>query len=408
MGLQSSVTKILNESQLKRLSEHKYNAGGVSILEPFLQPFWRWLVEQIPLWVAPNLLTIAGLVLNVVSTLFLIYYSPDAKSELPAWTLLFAALGLFLYQSLDAIDGKQARRTNTSSPLGELFDHGCDSVSMVFVTLGATIALNLGDRPYWLMLENFAALFVFYCAHWQTYLSGMLKFGKLDVTEGQLSVMAAYMVTAIFGSQIWLVPVPVLGVQLRILPLTFSVIGFLIQLKFNFSIIFLEGGIGKNKSTVAGTSTIFPLFPFAMVLGVGLMVAQKSPSHLFENHPCLFLLAFGMLLVKIINRLVVAHMTKSEMDFWDSCMVGPALLVVNQYFDCIISEYIVLWIAMIIMTADVTRYSYSVCQEICSYLGIYCFVITSKPPRVEFQPSEGVSAYMPPPTTTTTRQQMKE
>lgn len=38
-------------------------------------------------------------------------------------------LGLFIYQSLDAIDGKQARRTGSSSPLGELFDHGCDSVS---------------------------------------------------------------------------------------------------------------------------------------------------------------------------------------------------------------------------------------------------------------------------------------
>ena len=34
---------------------------------------------------------------------------------------------------LDAIDGKQARRTNSSNPLGELFDHGCDSLSTVFV-----------------------------------------------------------------------------------------------------------------------------------------------------------------------------------------------------------------------------------------------------------------------------------
>lgn len=33
-------------------------------------------------------------------------------------------IGLFMYQSLDAIDGKQARRTQTSGPLGELFDHG--------------------------------------------------------------------------------------------------------------------------------------------------------------------------------------------------------------------------------------------------------------------------------------------
>ena len=30
--------------------------------------------------------------------------------------------------------GKQARRTGTSSPLGELFDHGCDSWAAVFIT----------------------------------------------------------------------------------------------------------------------------------------------------------------------------------------------------------------------------------------------------------------------------------
>ena len=49
--------------------------------------------------------------------------------QAPGWAYFTAALGLFLYQSLDAIDGKQARRTNSASPLGELFDHGCDAVS---------------------------------------------------------------------------------------------------------------------------------------------------------------------------------------------------------------------------------------------------------------------------------------
>jgi phosphatidylglycerophosphate synthase len=38
-------------------------------------------------------------------------------------------MGLFVYQTLDAIDGKQARRTGSSNALGELFDHGCDSMS---------------------------------------------------------------------------------------------------------------------------------------------------------------------------------------------------------------------------------------------------------------------------------------
>ena len=37
-------------------------------------------------------------------------------------------------QTLDNLDGKQARRTGSSSPLGLLFDHGCDAFN---TTLGA-------------------------------------------------------------------------------------------------------------------------------------------------------------------------------------------------------------------------------------------------------------------------------
>lgn len=55
--------------------------------------------------------------------------SPSLVLQAPTWAFLLSALGLFIYQSLDAIDGKQARRTNSSSALGELFDHGCDAVS---------------------------------------------------------------------------------------------------------------------------------------------------------------------------------------------------------------------------------------------------------------------------------------
>jgi ethanolaminephosphotransferase len=42
----------------------------------------------------------------------------------------FSAFSYFLYRMLDELDGKQARRTGNSSPLGLLFDHGCDSFSV--------------------------------------------------------------------------------------------------------------------------------------------------------------------------------------------------------------------------------------------------------------------------------------
>ena len=47
-----------------------------------------------------------------------------ATTSVPAWVSLFAAGSLFFYQTLDNVDGKQARRTGSSSPLGLLFDHG--------------------------------------------------------------------------------------------------------------------------------------------------------------------------------------------------------------------------------------------------------------------------------------------
>ena len=49
--------------------------------------------------------------------------------QVPMYAYVLCAVGVFVYQTLDAIDGKQARRTGSNSPLGELFDHGCDAVS---------------------------------------------------------------------------------------------------------------------------------------------------------------------------------------------------------------------------------------------------------------------------------------
>ena len=98
--------------------------------------------------------------------------------QAPAWAYISSALGLFIYQSLDAIDGKQARRTGSASPLGELVDHGCDSVSMVVVILSTSVAIELGTEPVWMFFFSFMGTFLFYCAHWQAYVSGTIKFGR--------------------------------------------------------------------------------------------------------------------------------------------------------------------------------------------------------------------------------------
>lgn len=100
------------------------------MLDFIMQKFWRWCIDNwIPEWWAPNAMTLVGLIVNVFTCSLMVYYSPNAKQDIPSYALILAAIGLFIYQTLDACDGKQARRTKTSSSLGELFDHGCDAIS---------------------------------------------------------------------------------------------------------------------------------------------------------------------------------------------------------------------------------------------------------------------------------------
>jgi phosphatidylglycerophosphate synthase len=50
--------------------------------------------------------------------------------EAPRWAYLLSAISVIAYVNLDSLDGKQARRTGSSSPLGQLFDHGCDALTV--------------------------------------------------------------------------------------------------------------------------------------------------------------------------------------------------------------------------------------------------------------------------------------
>lgn len=364
----------LSAAQLRRLEEHQYSATGRSLLEPLLQVFWTWLLERVPLWVAPNAITSAGLLLNVFTCLLLVWYCPTATEEAPCWVFLLCAAGLFMYQSLDAIDGKQARRTNTSTPLGELFDHGCDAISTVFVAVGTTVACRLGTNPDWLFFCNFIGMFMFYCAHWQTYVSGTLRFGKMDVTEAQISIILMFLMSAFGGTALWDVQIPIVGLPLKTFPILGIIGGALLSCS-NYFIVIFTGGVGKNGSTIAGTSVLSPGLHIGLVIALAVIIYKKSTTELFERHPCLYSLTFGFVFAKIANKLVVAHMTKSEIYLQDTAFIGPGLLFLDQYFNGFINEYIILWLALIISLLDLLRYCAGVCIQIAGHLQIHVFSI---------------------------------
>lgn len=221
---------------------------------------------------------------------------------------------------------------------------------------------------------------LFYCAHWQTYVSGTLRFGRIDVTEAQCTIIGIHMISAIFGPSIWMTKIFGQFELWSTMAVMTILCGGWSLLEF-FSVI-RAGGVGKNGSTVAGTSVLSPIIPFLFVVVPAYVISQKSTDQIYENHPALYIMAFGMITAKVTNRLVVAHMTKSEMEYLDWGLIGPLCLFLNQYFNSFLPEYYVLWFCLLWCTVDLIRYCGQVCLEICDYLKIELFRIPYPPKPV--------------------------
>ena len=120
------------------MKQYKYAGGDNGIMAGlFYGPFCGWLVNKIPEWVAPNLITLTGFLFSTAPFIFFFgFFGTHLQNEDPAtpklqrWMFLAEGLCYFAYRVLDELDGKQARRTGNSSPLGLLFDHGCDAFAV--------------------------------------------------------------------------------------------------------------------------------------------------------------------------------------------------------------------------------------------------------------------------------------
>ena len=131
--------------------------------------------------------------------LTLLWYNPTLDQDCPPWVYVSWGIGLFLYQSFDAVDGTQARRTRQSGPLGELFDHGVDACNTMLEVLLFAAAMNLGQGWY-TVLTLFGALFTFYVQTWDEYFTHQLTLGIISgPVEGILTLCIVFLFTGYQG-----------------------------------------------------------------------------------------------------------------------------------------------------------------------------------------------------------------
>ncbi|KAG6757835.1 hypothetical protein POTOM_038161 [Populus tomentosa] len=183
---------------------HRYKYSGVDhsyVAKYVLQPFWSRCVNFFPLWMPPNMITLMGFMFLVTSALLGYIYSPRLDTPPPRWVHFAHGLLLFLYQTFDAVDGKQARRTNSSSPLGELFDHGCDALACAFESLAFGSTAMCGRDSFWFWLISAVP---FYGATWEHFFTNTLILPAVNgPTEGLMLIYVAHLFTALVGAEWW-------------------------------------------------------------------------------------------------------------------------------------------------------------------------------------------------------------
>jgi len=191
----------IRQDKLPKLKEYKYSGVDHSLVSRYImKPFYNnFVIHCFPMWMAPNLITLTGFGFVVANFITLLWYSPTLDQDCPPWVYASWAIGLFLYQTFDAVDGSQARRTNQSGPLGELFDHGVDAINTTLEVLLFAATVNLG-QGWKTIAVLFASSLTFYVQTWDEYHTHTLTLGIVSgPVEGILTLCAIYGATALIG-----------------------------------------------------------------------------------------------------------------------------------------------------------------------------------------------------------------
>ena len=174
-----------------------------SLLSKMLEPFWTFATKHTPLWLAPNAITLLGFGMVVVAFALMLVYCPAFDGSPPWFAYAAAVLSVFGFQTLDAIDGKQARRTGSSSPLGNWLDHVCDVIALQLGMLTGACSLRAGASGLTLFVVG-SVLFTGYVLHWETKHTGVLFMGNgTSIYEAQVMLMAVHAASWIFGPDVW-------------------------------------------------------------------------------------------------------------------------------------------------------------------------------------------------------------
>ena len=442
-------------SRVQNLHLYKYSGTDKSLVSKYLLgPYWNWLVTLFPTSVAPNTITLSGLLLVFINFATLAYVDPglqcatqlkldpaahtlalhsafpadtsllpvnplfsnfgipgaaakldfapkaDAAHCLPRWVFFTWALCLFAYQSLDAIDGKQARRTGMAGPLGEMFDHGCDAINTTLECVLCCAALNLG-RSVWAPASLVATLSNFYLTTWEEFHTGTLFLSAFSgPVEGILMIVGVYALTGAMGGPLFwdrgifnvtgLAKIDVVRHKLARfnLPLNdaflaFALVGLIANIVGSYSNV-VAARRARKQSAI---TPLFGLTPLILQITANLAWVHANRAFILADPRALlpFLSYWGITFAYNVGLLIVAHVTKAPFPYCNVAIVWSVLLALDANLPV---SYLqtdpevqlkVIWASLGVALLVYGHFCHNVVTTITQEMGMACFVV--RPPR---------------------------
>jgi len=301
---------------------YKYKGEDRSLIYKYaLSPLAQHLVE---VWtartVAPNTITGVGLSFMVVSYFVAYYYDPSLTTPLPMWWFVIQSLCILVYQTLDNMDGKQARRTGSGTPLGFLFDHACDCVQILFgctnwlQLLGMLHAEDITDSrrawSTWLVLMPYSMMIL---AAWEHYWTGEMILPIINgPNEGLWLAVGLNLVTLWFGLE-WWDEIAFRGISNREVSLYIATACCTQELISKMFVMTQRYGLKGPLSTLA---------PYLLLVTCWILsydVVWYIPRTVLHWN--------AALAVDIATEIMMAHVTESKPAVWTFCNFQILLLV---------------------------------------------------------------------------------
>jgi ethanolaminephosphotransferase len=356
----------VSRAGLNAIAQHKYKSGVYTPLDLlFYKIWWTPVASRLPAWLAPNLITFIGFLVTFSNIPLMVYFNPTLETGLPSWVFAYAGLSVFFYVTMDAIDGMQARATKSSSPLGQLFDHGCDCTITTVYSLMMINALNLG--PDWRSAALVASVqFAFFLSQWEEKYTGICRtcvMGIFGVTETQLMLMTTMFVSAMYPNMwTWTVYNNWTVSDCYVL----FYLGFMVLVSCSC----ILGIVFKHPRAIVELGS---------VAGLNLFVLMLSFNGMRPEEYLVVLLALAFNNSFSTTRVIVSSMSHTEFPLYHTQAIPFFVLI----FLRILMGYSAGWKLVFVfylgaLLDHVAKALVKTVNEISSYLGIYVFDITRK------------------------------